>query len=108
MVGEIGRDRREFLYDMEWCDIVLIIRGYSRRNILMYQLQRITAYGAFHAFSGDPSHKGPEGWLPLYFDKYGRDEEHGILTQEEYDDLMADLRAEQRRADRENENRTEG
>lgn len=67
-MGEIGRDRREYLFDMSYCDILLIQRGYRRRNILQYQLQRLQAYGAFHCMSG--SKKTPEQWLPLYVDRY--------------------------------------
>ena len=67
-MGEIGRDRREFLYDMSYCDILLIQRGYRRRHILQYQLQRLQAYGAFHCMRG--SNKTPDKWLPLYVDRY--------------------------------------
>lgn len=31
-MGEIGRDRREFLNDMRWWEIRSIIRGYNRRS----------------------------------------------------------------------------
>ena len=43
-MGEIGRDRHEYLYEMRWWEILLIIQGYRRRNVLQYQLQRITGY----------------------------------------------------------------
>ena len=67
-MGEIGRDRLEYLYDMMYWEIALIIRGYRRRNILQYQLQRLQAYGAFHCMGG--SKKKPDEWLPLYVDRY--------------------------------------
>ena len=67
-MGEIGRDRLEYLYDMMYWEIALIIRGYRRRNILQYQLQRLQAYGAFHSMSG--CKKKPDEWLPLYVDRY--------------------------------------
>ena len=31
-MGEIGRDRLEFLYEMKWWEIRAIIRGYYRRH----------------------------------------------------------------------------
>lgn len=31
-MGEIGRDRREFLYDMQWWEVRSVIRGYRRRR----------------------------------------------------------------------------
>ena len=72
-MGEIGRDRHEYLYEMSYCDILLIQRGYRRRNILQYQLQRLQAYGAFHCMSG--SKKEPSEWLQLYVDRYIEDDD---------------------------------
>jgi len=68
-VGEIGRDRHEYLYEMRWYEILLIIQGYRKRNVLQYQLQRIQAWAA--AFSmGNPNHKKPKDLVDLYFDHY--------------------------------------
>lgn len=68
-MGEIGRDRHEYLYEMRWYEILLIIQGYRKRNVLQYQLQRIQAWAA--AFSmGNPNHKKPEDLVDLYFDHY--------------------------------------
>lgn len=87
-------NRHEYLYDLEYWELVLIDRGYNRRNILMYQLQRITAYSAAHCMSGDKESKGPDGWLPIYFDNYkdmsDRDE---VLSDDEVDDILADIQA---------------
>ena len=91
-MGEIGRDRHEYLYEMSYCDIYMIQRGYRRRNILQYQLQRLQAFGAFHCMSG--SKKTPEDWIPLYFDRYIEDEEVvSPMSQEEYDELQAEMAA---------------
>lgn len=88
-MGEIGRDRHEFLYEMSYCDILLIRRGYRRRNILQYQLQRLQAYGAFHCMSG--SKKDPQEWLPLYIDRYKIDDNDSPLTQDEVNELQDEL-----------------
>lgn len=91
-MGEIGRDRHEYLYEMSYCDIILIQRGYRRRNILQYQLQRLQAYGAFHCITG--SKKEPQDWLPLYTDRYIDDGQDAItLTQDDIDGLLADMAA---------------
>ena len=89
-MGEIGRDRREYLYEMSYCEILLIIRGYRHRNILQYQLQRLQAYGAFFCMGG--AEKTPNEWIPMYFDKYiqNRGPE---LTVDEKDELLADMAA---------------
>ncbi|MBQ2002718.1 MAG: hypothetical protein II240_05425 [Bacteroidaceae bacterium] len=91
-MGEIGRDRNEYLYEMSYCDIILIIRGYRRRNILSLQLQRLTAYAAFHVISGDKDHKGPGGWLPLYLDKY-LDSSGPPLSEQQQQEMLAEMAA---------------
>ncbi|MBR6077846.1 MAG: hypothetical protein IKP63_05795 [Paludibacteraceae bacterium] len=84
-MGEIGRDRREYLYEMSYCDILLIQRGYRRRNVLQYQLQRLQAYGAFHCIGG--SKKEPQEWLPMYFDHYKANDAPPI-SEEEIEDIQ--------------------
>ena len=69
-MGEIGRDRTEYQFEMSYCDIVLIIRGYRRRNVLQYQLQREQIVASAFAFSGNKENKTPEQLIPLYFDRY--------------------------------------
>lgn len=69
-MGEIGRDRLEYQFEMSYCDIVLIIRGYRRRNILQYQLQRQQIVASTFAFSGNKEHITPEQLVPLYCDRY--------------------------------------
>ena len=90
MVGEIGRDRREYLYEMRFWEIMLIIRGYRHRNVLQYQLQRLQAYGAFFAMRG--TNHQPHEWLPLYIDKYKKIAGPGI-SEEEAEDLLKDIEA---------------
>ena len=55
---------------MNYCDIVLIIRGYRRRNVLQYQLQRQQIVASTFAFSGNKEHITPEQLVPLYCDRY--------------------------------------
>ena len=90
-MGEIGRDRREYLYEMSYCDILLIQRGYRRRNILQYQLQRLQAYGAFHCMSG--SKKTPEQGLPLYVDRYKMvNNDAPPISEEEVAEMLEDMK----------------
>ena len=88
-MGEIGRDRREYLYEMSYCEILLIQRGYRRRNILLYQLQRLQAYGAFFCMRG--SDKSPDKWLPLYVDRY-KSQEQPEVTSEDIEELQRMMR----------------
>jgi len=89
-VGEIGRDRKETLYEMTWVDMLLIIRGYRRRNTLQYQLQRITAYSAFFAMR-ETSGKTPADWLPLYTDEYIQEPDEPAMTADEVAALQAEM-----------------
>lgn len=100
-MGEIGRDRCEFLYEMSYCEIVLIIRGYRRRNVLQYQLQRLQAYGSIFAMNGDKQNRGPAGWMPLYFDKYKKSDKPPISDEErdELIELMNSINANQEKAE---------
>ena len=100
-MGEIGRDRHEYLYDMTYCDILLIRRGYRRRNILQYQLQRLQAYGAFHCM-GAKNAKEPSQWLPMYIDRY-IDDDLVPVSKQVVDELQAEITArnEQLKAERE-------
>lgn len=100
-MGEIGRDRCEYLYEMSYCDIYLIRRGYRRRNVLQYQLQRLQAYGAFHCMGG--SDKKPDEWLPIYFDRYieeNSDTDMPVINSMESDEMseiVQELNADARR-----------
>ena len=91
-MGEIGRDRREFLYDMTYCEIALIVRGYRRRNILQYQLQRLQAYGSFHCM-GAKNPKSPDEWLPLYIDRYKDTSKDVEVSQDTIEQLQAEMAA---------------
>jgi len=44
LVGEIGIGRREYLYDMTFCEILLTTRGYFRRYHSQWEMTRIIAY----------------------------------------------------------------
>ena len=81
-MGEIGRDRLEYQFEMNYCDIVLIIRGYRRRNVLQYQLQRQQIVASAFAFSGNKDHITPEQLVPLYCDRY-IDQKAPQLSQDE-------------------------
>ena len=68
-MGEIGRERHEYLYDMEYWEIMLILRGYRRRNVLHYQLQRLIAFYSAFCFAGNKNNVSLEEFCPMYFDE---------------------------------------
>ena len=90
VVGEMGRNRRDYLYEMEYWEIVLIIRGYRRRNILQYQLQRQQIFASTFAFAGNKDNKKPEDLVPMYFDYY-IDMSEEAITEEEQNELLDEI-----------------
>ena len=90
-MGEIGRDRREYLYDMSYCDILLIIRGYRRRNVLQYQFQRLQAFHSLFSMRENKEGRTPDQLWPCYFDRYISDKTAPI-TQQEAEDLQELMR----------------
>lgn len=92
VVGEIGRDRKEYLYEMSYCEIMLIIRGYRRRNVLQYQLQRMQVFASTFCMGGNKEGKEPQQLWPLYFDKY-IDHSQPPISEEEIEDLQAEMEA---------------
>ena len=91
-MGEIGRDRKEYLYEMSYCEIMLIIRGYRRRNVLQYQLQRMQVFASTFCMGGNKEGKEPQQLWPLYFDKY-IDHSQPPISEEEIEDLQAEMEA---------------
>lgn len=66
-MGEIGLPRREFLYDITFWEARRIIRGYRRRRILQYQLQRLNVWASAFCM-GNPNNVQPHELIKLYFD----------------------------------------
>lgn len=77
---------------MSFWEVRRIVRGYRRRNILSYQLQRLTAYSAFFSMRDNKSRIRPQEWLPLYFDHINEMSDP-TLTDEEIEEMQRDMEA---------------
>ena len=84
----MGVPRRDYLYLMPYWEIVLTVRGYYRRNILQYELQRIQAFSAAFAFGGNKNNISPRDFIPLPFD----DEDEEADGEEETDEYINSMR----------------
>jgi hypothetical protein len=86
-VGEIGRDRREFLYDLTFCEIILISRGYHRRQHPSWEQTRWIAYQVRYCLGVPKGEiaKPPHQWMPFSWEKEPR---HRV-SREEIDDMQA-------------------
>ena len=85
---------------MRWWEILLIIQGYRRRNVLQYQLQRITAWASAFCM-GNKQNLQPQDFLHLYFDDYITDSDDDNISDEEIENIR-------RQIEEENKARSEG
>ncbi len=92
-MGEIGRDRHEYLYEMQWWEILLIIRGYMRRDVLKLQLLRLTAYHSLFAMRDNKNGKTPDQLWPLYFDRYKTPDTPPPISDSEVQQLQEEMAA---------------
>lgn len=78
----MGIPRRDYLYLMPYWEILLAVRGYYRRNVMQYELQRIQAFCSAFAFGGNKSNMSPHDFLPLPFDTDEETDDEGLTDEE--------------------------
>ena len=78
---------------MRWWEILLTIQGYRRRNVLQYQLQRITAWASAFCI-GNKNNVQPQDFLHLYIDDYISDEQVDEISDDEIDEIRKQIDAE--------------
>lgn len=84
-MGEIGIQRREFLYDLRFWEVRRIVRGYRNRDRLKHQLMAECAFAAMFAMR-DPKGKTVRDIFPALFQD---DDDHSDdLTEEERRELQ--------------------
>ena len=82
---------------MRWWEILLTMQGDRRRNVLQYQLQRITAWTSAYCM-GNKNNVQPQDFLHLYCDDYVEPSEtEAQLTQQDIDEMQAEIEAENAR-----------
>ncbi len=89
-VGEIGIQRRDFLYDITFWEARRIIRGYRKRDRLKHQLIAECAYAAIYAMR-DPNGKTVADMFPQLFEEDDDDEQP--YTEEEAAELQSIMAA---------------
>lgn len=89
LVGEIGIPRREVLYELQYWEIILIIRGYFRRYHPGWEQARLIAYNAAHCMGA----KNPPTitqWL-----KFPWEHEHAEeISDDEVNEIRKQIKAE--------------
>ena len=91
-MGEIGLPRRECLYELDHADLILISRGYIRRQRSSWEQTRWIAYHVRYCMGLKQGETAPriQNWVPFSWDN---EENSDIPTEEEaeemYDELIA-------------------
>ena len=66
-MGEIGIPRHEFLYEIQYWEVLRIIRGYRRRGRLRDQLIAEAVFAAMHTMR-DSKGKTVKDFFPMLFE----------------------------------------
>ena len=92
-MGEIGIQRLEYLYDLTFCDLLLIERGYARRHRNLWSATRWQAYNLMMAFVGNDAMKKSGIMSPKDLISFPWDFEPVIMSEEEKQELMDEMRS---------------
>lgn len=87
LVGEIGIERRTFLYDIQFWEVRRIIKGYRRRDWLKLQMMAECTYAAMYAMR-DPKGMTPQKMFPDLFKPEDDDTPAPDITEEEVAELQ--------------------
>ena len=93
-VGEIGIDRREYLYDLRFVDLLLIQRGYMARSRNMWSATRWQTYYLMSSFVGSDGMRksninSPKDLLEFPWEK----DAPPPLTDDEVEEIRKELEA---------------
>lgn len=89
-MGEIGIDRKTFLYDLEWWEILSITRGYRKRARTLCEITRWQTFALMNvqADLSKTSIAGPEDLLTFAWEK----EREEPITDEDVEQMREELR----------------
>lgn len=95
MVGEVGLPRREYLYDLTYCDIVLILRGYEQRHRHLWSATRWQTFYLMSAQVGSDGMRKANLNRPtdLIQFPWERDTPGDLPTEEEAQQMLAEMEA---------------
>lgn len=91
LVGEIGIARREYLYELSYCEILLITRGYFRRHHPGWEQARLVAHQVHYCMGvskGDVA-KTPQELIPFHWEQKPVVQ----VSQDEIEELQAEIAA---------------
>lgn len=101
-MGEIGIDRKEYLYELEYSDIILISRGYFRRNREMWSATRWQTFYLMCCSMADLKKSGiyrPTDLIRFPWETDREEAVAGLPTKKEIEDMQRQMREENARAE---------
>lgn len=94
-VGEIGYNRHEYLFELDYCDILLISRGYFRRTREMWSATRWQTFYLMSVSMADLKKAGIYRPSDLIKFPWEKDElEENMLSQADIDEMRRMMREE--------------
>ena len=103
-VGEIGINRSEYLYQLDYLDIIQIERGYERRHYHEWSIARWETYHLMAAFCGGKNLQenginSPTDLMSLPWDKHNDDtaDAENAPTPQVVEELRRKMREENER-----------
>lgn len=84
-MGEIGIDRRTFLYELKHWEILSIIRGYRRRAHTDWETTRWQTFLIAKMMGAKNMGDAPDEWFPLPWEKTAKS--GNIPTDEEIEEM---------------------
>jgi hypothetical protein len=99
-VGEIGIPRREYLYELEYWEVVLIVRGYFRKSREMWSATRWQTYNLMCVSMADLKKVGiyrPTDLIRFPWEKELPDGESNGPTKEEIEEMRRIMQEENAR-----------
>lgn len=91
-VGEMGINRKEYLYELSFCDLLLYSRGYERRNRHMWSAIRWQTHQLMISFVGSDKMEGAGIHSPKDLLKFPWEREKvNPLSEQDIKDLQADI-----------------
>ena len=96
-VGEIGIPRSEYLYDLQYLDLIQIERGYERRHRHEWSIARWQTFNLMGAFCGGDAMKkagihNPPDLIRFLWDSDGDTSSFSLPTHEEQQRMIQEMR----------------
>lgn len=101
-MGEIGINKREYLYELSYCELLLIERGYSRRCCQMWSAIRWQTFNLMCVSMADLKKAGiyrPTDLIKFPWDNSELPEGGHLPTKEEVEEMRRIMMEENARAE---------